>query len=79
VKSLDEIPQELWQVATAREGILRPLAALAHVGADELQNPQRPLVSVALTYTGFWLRTGVGHRRQHWFQNNAVGSNAHER
>ena len=35
--SVEEIPEELWQVACAREAVIRPLAASLHVGRVEIE------------------------------------------
>jgi len=35
--SIEEIPEELWQVACAREAVIRPLAAFTHVGRAEIE------------------------------------------
>jgi putative transposase len=35
-QSVDEVPQELWQIACAREAVIRPLAACRRVGRDEV-------------------------------------------
>ena len=34
---VEEIPEELWQVACAREAVIRPLAAASHVGRVEME------------------------------------------
>jgi putative transposase len=36
-KSLDEIPDKLWQVACTREAAIRPLTAIPHVGRQEIE------------------------------------------
>ena len=35
--SIEEIPEELWQAAWAREAVIRPLAASPHVGRAEIE------------------------------------------
>jgi hypothetical protein len=35
--SVEEIPEELWQVACAREAVIRPLAAAPRVGRLEIE------------------------------------------
>ena len=35
--SIEEIPEELWQAACAREAVIRPLAASPHVGRAEIE------------------------------------------
>ena len=35
-ESVDKIPEELWQIACAREAVIRPLAAIPHVGRKEI-------------------------------------------
>jgi len=36
-ESVDKIPEELWQVACAREAVIRPLAAISRVGRKEIE------------------------------------------
>src|SRR3984885_11161394 len=42
IKSVDEIPEQLWQVACAREAVIRPLAT-SHVGRQEIKPAARTL------------------------------------
>ena len=35
--SIEEIPDEVWQVACAREAVIRPLAAAPHIGRAEIE------------------------------------------
>ena len=37
-QSVDDVPHELWQIACAREAVIRPLAARRRVGRDEVTN-----------------------------------------
>jgi hypothetical protein len=41
-KSVDEIPEQLWQVACAREAVIPPLAT-SHVGRQEIEAAARTL------------------------------------
>lgn len=48
-QSVDEVPQELWQIAYAREAVIRPLAAHPRVGRDEI-NSAAALLGIRRAY-----------------------------
>ena len=41
--SIEEIPEELWQVACAREAVIRPLATSSQIGRAEMEAAAKAL------------------------------------